>query len=173
MSMISFSDWLYATPAATALRDTAWVIPTVQSIHILAIGVIVGSAIVSDLRLAGVIATDEPPRTIVRRYLPWMWWALAVLLATGLVLVIAEPGRTLNNTIFWLKMGLVLFAFLLTLAFRKPLLDPDFELERGFDVDPDCEDDRAKWRAMVKPAAWLSILVWTVVIFCGRWIAYT
>jgi hypothetical protein len=161
MSIISFSDWLYTTPVSTAFRDTSWAIPTVQSIHLLAIGVIVGSAIVSDLRLAGVIATDESPRTVVRRYLPWMWSALAVLLATGLMLVVAEPGRTLGNTIFWLKMGLVLFAFLLTLTFRKPLLDPAFD------------DERAHWQAVVKPAAWLSLLVWILVIFLGRWIAYS
>ena len=161
MSIISFSDWLYETPVSTALRDTSWAIPTVQSVHLLAIGVVVGSAIVSDLRLAGMIATDETPRTVVRRYLPWMWWALVVLLATGLMLVVAEPGRTLNNTIFWLKMALVLFAFVLTLTFRKPLLDP------GFD------HDRANWQALVKPAAWISLMVWIVVIFCGRWIAYS
>ncbi|BAV63339.1 DUF6644 family protein [Sphingobium cloacae] len=161
MSITSFSDWLYATPVATSIRDTTWVIPTVQSIHILAIGVIVGSAIVSDLRLAGVIATDESPRAVARRYLPWMWTALVVLLTTGLILVVAEPGRTLGNTIFWLKMALVLFAFVLTLMFRKPLLDPAFE------------HDRAHWQAIAKPAAWISLVVWIVVIFCGRWIAYT
>ena len=161
MSITTFSDWLYATPVATAIRDTTWVIPTVQSVHILAIGVIIGSAIVSDLRLAGVIATDESPGNVVRRYLPWMWWALVVLLSTGTVLVVAEPGRTLHNTVFWLKMALVLFAFVLTLAFRKPLLNPAFE------------HDHASWAAIAKPAAWVSLLVWVAVIFCGRWIAYT
>jgi hypothetical protein len=161
MFIEAFSDWLYATPVAAAIRQTIWIIPTLQSAHILSIAVIAGSALVSDLRLAGVLAADVPPSAIVRRYLPWMWWALVVLLLTGSLLIVAEPGRTLGNSIFWIKMGLVAFAFSLTLAFRRPLLDPGFAL------------DQARWRAMVKPAAWLSLTIWVAVIFCGRWIAYT
>ncbi len=161
MSLESFGNWLYDTPLSTTLREITWIIPTVQSIHILAIAVVVGSALVSDLRLAGVLATDEKPATVVRRYLPWMWAALIVLLSTGIVMLLAEPGRTLTNTVFWSKMALVLVAFALTLFFRKPLLDPSFSMEH------------ANWASLVKPAAWISLAVWIAVIFCGRWIAYT
>ena len=160
MSVETISDWLYQTTFSTTLRDTDWVIPTVQSIHILAIGVVFGSALISDLRLAGVLATEETPATVVRRDLPWMWTALAVLLLTGLLMVLAEPGRTLGNAVFWSKMALVLVAFTLTLFFRRPLLDPAFEAEH------------ARWREAIKPASWLSLAVWVAVIFCGRWIAY-
>jgi len=160
MSVETISDWLYQTTFSTTLRDTDWVIPTVQSTHILAIGVVFGSALISDLRLAGVLATEETPATVVRRYLPWMWTALAVLLLTGLLMVLAEPGRTLGNAVFWSKMALVLVAFTLTLFFRRPLLDPAFEAEH------------ARWREAIKPASWLSLAVWVAVIFCGRWIAY-
>lgn len=160
MSVEAISGWLYETPFSTTLRDTNWVIPTVQSIHILAIGVVFGSALISDLRLAGVLATEETPATVVRRYLPWMWAALVVLLLTGLLMVLAEPGRTLGNTVFWSKMALVVLAFTLTLFFRKPLLNPAFQAEH------------ARWRKAIKPAAWLSLAVWITVIFCGRWIAY-
>lgn len=161
MSLESFGNWLYETPLSTSLREISWIIPTVQSIHIIAIAVVVGSALVSDLRLAGVLATDETPSTVVRRYLPWMWGALIILLLTGAVMLLAEPSRTFTNMVFWTKMALVLTAFALTLFFRKPLLDPAFRL------------DHAGWASMVKPAAWLSLIVWVAVIFCGRWIAYT
>jgi hypothetical protein len=161
MSVQTFDDWLYATPLSTSIRETGWLIPAVQSIHILAIAIVIGSALVSDLRLAGVLATDEAPSTVVRRYLPWMWGALLVLLLTGIVMILAEPGRTLTNTVFWTKMLLVLSAFTLTLFFRKPLLDPRFRADHG-----------GWWRA-TKPAAWASLAVWVAIIFCGRWIAYT
>lgn len=161
MSIESFGNWLYETPLSTSIREINWIIPSVQSVHLLSIAIVVGSALVSDLRLAGVLATDESPATVVRRYLPWMWIALVVLLLTGIVMLIAEPGRTLGNTVFWAKMALVVFAFALTLFFRKPLLDPAFALEH------------ASWRGAVKPAAWISLIVWVAVVFCGRWIAYT
>lgn len=161
MSHQGVGDWLYDTQISTTLRDVDWIIPSVQCIHIIAIGVLIGSALVTDLRLAGVLATDETPATVVRRYLPWMWTALAVLLLSGTVLVVAEPARTLANTVFWSKMALVLSAFILTLLFRKPILNPQFRVEH------------AAWAAAVKPLAWISLAIWVAIIFCGRWIAYT
>jgi hypothetical protein len=160
MTLHEISAALYTTPISTGIRETTWVIPTMQSIHILAIAVVVGSALVTDLRLAGVLATDETPRTVVRRYLPWMWVAVIVLLMTGTLLVVGEPNRVLENPVFWTKMGLVVVAVSLTLLFRYPLLHVQFRLEH------------ARWATLVKPMAWLSLLVWIAVIFCGRWIAY-
>lgn len=158
MSIQTFSQWLYATPVAVMFREIVWIIPTVQTIHILAIAILVGAALVSNLRLAGILATDETPAAVVGRYLPWMGPALIVLLSTGLLLVVAEPGRTLGNTVFWVKMLLILSGFALTRGLQKPLLT----------APP--SDGRA---AAVRPAAWVSLAVWGAVIFCGRFIAYT
>ncbi len=160
MTLHDFSNALYTTAISTGIRQTAWVIPTIQSIHIIAIAVVVGSALVTDLRLAGVLATDETPQTVVRRYLPWMWAAIAVLLVTGVIMAVGEPNRVLANTVFWIKMSLVVCAFGLTLLFRYPILHPQFRLEH------------VRWAALVKPMAWVSLLIWVAVIFCGRWIAY-
>jgi len=160
MNLHDFSSALYATPISTGIRETAGIIPTIQSIHIIAISVVVGSALVTELRLAGVLATDETPQTVVRRYLPWMWGAIVVLLTTGVILIVGEPNRVLANPVFWSKMVLVVFAFALTLLFRYPILHPLFRLEH------------ARWAALIKPMAWVSLLVWIAVIFCGRWIAY-
>ena len=89
-----------------------------------------------------------------------MWAALAILLATGTILAVGEPDRVLANPVFWTKMALVVLAFALTLLFRYPLLHPQFRFEP------------ARWAALVKPMAWVSLLVWIAVVFCGRWIAY-
>lgn len=160
MNMDTVIYYLYNSPASVFFRDAQWVIPTVQCIHIVALTVVFGSALVTDLRLAGILATDETPRTVVRRYLPWMWGALIVLLLSGTLLSVAEPDRVLANWAFWLKMGLVLTAFVLTLLFRRPILDPAFQLEH------------AGWSKLVKPFAWISLAMWVAVIFLGRWIAY-
>ncbi|KTB57499.1 hypothetical protein RJC98_19620 [Pseudomonas allii] len=161
MSSSLIIAWIYASPFSTAIRDILWVIPTVQSIHIIAITVLFGSALISDLRLAGVFAREEPLRGIVRRYYPWMRNALIVLLCTGLVMIIAEPDRVLVNSTFWLKMVLVVTAFSVTWLLRRPLLRP---------TGAAGSDDATR---SVKACAWLSIGLWCVVIICGRWIAYT
>ncbi|WLH43684.1 DUF6644 family protein [Pseudomonas beijingensis] len=152
--------WIYASPLSTAIRDMSWVVPTVQSVHIVAIAVIFGAAVISDLRLAGVFATDESMGGVVRRYFPWMRAALIVLLLSGLVMVIGEPDRVLVNTTFWLKMFLVVAVFTLTWSVRRPLLRVVGPAQ-GADEKPP-----------IKALAWLSIALWCVVIFCGRWIAY-
>ena len=161
MSIATFGDWLYATPVSTAIRETTWIIPNIQTIHILAITVVIGSALATELRFAGVFATDRSQAELMRRYLPWMRRALIILLVTGLILVVAEPGRTLGNAVFWIKMVLVAGASLVTLKARNELL-----------FQPVTADGVAAPEAS-RPLAWLMVLVWCVVIFCGRFIAYT
>lgn len=160
MSVEQFAQNLYGSAISTGIREVSWIIPAVQSIHIIGIAVVIGAAIVMDLRLAGVLATDETPQTVVRRHLPWMWSALGLLLATGFVLGLGEPYRVLTNLVFWSKMGLVLTAFVLTLLFRYPILHPDYRHEH------------ARAAKLVKPLAWASLGIWVAVVFCGRWIAY-
>lgn len=160
MSVEQFAQNLYGTAISTSLREAAWVVPAVQSIHIVAIAAVLGAAIVMDLRLAGVLATDETPRGVVKRHLPWMWGGLALLLASGTVLGLAEPYRVLTNLVFWVKMGLVLTGFTLTLLFRYPMLHPDYRI------------DHARAAMLIKPMAWASLAIWIIVVFCGRWIAY-
>ena len=160
MSLHEFSKALYSTPISTGIRENAAIIPTAQSLHIVAIAVVVGSALVMELRLAGMLATDESPQAVVRRYLPWLWSGVAVLLATGTILVVGEPNRVLDNPLFWTKMALIVFASVLTLLFRYPILRPQFRSEQ------------VRQAALAKPLAWLFLLVWIAVIFCGRWIAY-
>lgn len=160
MQVQAVIDWISHTWLSETIRNEAWIVPGVQAIHICAIAMVVGSALVSELRLAGVIATDEAPAAVVKRYLPWMWRALVVLLLSGLVLVWGEPDRSLVNRVFWLKMGLVLVAFVLTVLFRKPLLDPDV------DAQPTAR------AGSIKPLAWLSLSIWVAVVCGGRWIAY-
>jgi hypothetical protein len=161
MSAHQLVTWLYASPLSTMIRDEFWIVPTVQSLHIVAIAVIFGSAVISDLRLAGVFATDEPSGSVVRRYFPWMRNALVVLLLTGLVMSIGEPDRVLVNTTFWIKMGLVAGVFTVSWLVRRPLLAPQ------------ANPRQVRGAGFIKPVAWLSIVLWCLVIFCGRWIAYS
>lgn len=158
--MQALIHWITNTALSEAIRNEAWVVPAVQAVHICAIAVVAGSALISELRLAGLIATDEAPAAVIKRYLPWMWWALVVLLLSGSILVWGEPERTLFSWVFWLKMSLVFVGFVLSVLFRKPLLDSG-------------RDSQSAVRAWsIKPVAWLSLCIWIAVVCSGRWIAY-
>jgi hypothetical protein len=156
-NMHSAIEWLYGTAVSSAIRDMDWIVPTVQAVHICAITVVVGSALVTELRVAGVVAPEESLNVVAQRYLPWMWRALAVLVATGLVMVVGEPERVLGNRVFWIKMSLVALGVLLSVCLRKPLLRSAEEVQQQ----------------PTKALAWLLLILWVAVIFSGRWIAYT
>src|SRR5262245_55639745 len=90
--------WLAHTTLNQAMQTISWIVPAVQTIHILCIAVIVGSAFAINLRLLGVLGTDQSLARISQRFMPFIWGALLVLLITGALLVISEPDRSLKNS---------------------------------------------------------------------------
>ena len=126
----SFCAWLEQTPLSQAIQTAGWIVPAVQTIHILAIAAVMSSALMIALRL----------ETRFRRVI---WWALPVLLATGVVMIIGEPVRSLENPIFQLKMTLLVCAVAVTLLpYRNRMV------------------------------ALASLSLWIGIVFAGRWIAY-
>ena len=162
--MHNFATWLYASAPSTLIRSQeVWIIPTIQSIHIVGIATAVGSAFMIAMRrdrLAGRV--DQTLLQTQRRYGPWPdRLALWLLLATGLLLVLAEPPRELDAVSFWLKMALV--ALMAVIAFT---------FQRSVRRDDDRWETTIIRQAWVKWAALLTFLVWAAIIFLGRFIAY-
>jgi hypothetical protein len=159
--MQRLSDAIAQTDSSIAIASASWVIPTVQSIHIVAIAIVMSATAMLNLRLAGLIGQESSVRQLALRSLPWLWWALPVLLATGLVMILGEPARELTNAYFWSKMALIVLASGLTSGFQRLLDDCPYR-----DMAP------AKRRA-TRALALVSLALWLAIIFCGRWIAYS
>jgi len=160
-SLDSFCTWLAATPLSQSIQSVEWVIPAVQTVHILAVAAVMSSALMLDLRLLGLGSRDQTVLSVAARFLPFIWWPLPLLLASGVTLIIAEPARALENPVFYLKMGLLLAAVGITLACQIPLArNAEFwGLSAG-----------RRWAARV--VASVSLPLWAAIIFAGRWIAY-
>ncbi len=156
------SSFLAATSLSHAIQTAGWIIPTLQTIHILAVAVLFSSAILMDLRLWRLLQRDVPLPEVARRFLPAIWPVLLILLLTGSLLIIGEPRRSLLNTTFYLKMTLLVVAIVLTAGLQWSLASvPEF-----------WEKDWLR-RLAARLTATVSILVWCGVLFAGRWIAYT
>ena len=143
--MTAFASWLAATSASVWIASHDWVIPTVQSIHIVAIAVALVSAYMILFRVLGWAGADQSLDDTVRRFWPWLFGSLGVLLATGVVMVLGEPARELLAFSFWSKMTLIVVGTALT------------------------------WlagRTAVKPLSVFTLVVWIAIIFLGRLIAY-
>jgi uncharacterized protein DUF6644 len=116
--MQQFSDWLAATFLSQLFAGMSWFVPTVQTLHILSIAVVVTTLGMLDFRLLRLIRSGPPLQTLARNFIPWTWRALGVLLVTGTLLIITEPTRELMNDAFRLKMLMVLTLVVLTLVFQ-------------------------------------------------------
>ena len=161
-ALSEFSKWLAATPLSHIIQTTKWVIPALQTVHILSVAVVFSSAILVDLRLWRLLNRDVPLPEVARRFLPTIWPVLLVLLITGSLLIIGEPKRSLLNSAFYLKMALLAVAIVLTAW-----------LQWSLSSSPNFWDKNRGRRMAGQLAATLSILVWCGILFAGRWIAYT
>ncbi len=158
--MTSISDWLSDTSLSAALASRFWAVPMLQSVHILAISIVMASIAMLDLRLAGLIGREQSLRGLTLRFFPWIWGALVVLAITGVLQVMAEPARELLNWVFWTKMGLLVLAVLFTMPMRTLLEDCRYR-----DLAP-------RKRLIIRTCALISLVLWVLIVTCGRWIAY-
>jgi hypothetical protein len=157
-----FCRWLAATPLSHTIQTTGWIIPALQTVHILSVAVAFSSAILVDLRIWRLLERDVPLPDVARRFLPTIWPVLLILLTTGSLLIVGEPRRSLLNSTFYLKMALLAVAIMLTAG-----------LQRSFSSSPNFWDKDRTRRMAGRLAASVSILVWCGILFAGRWIAYT
>lgn len=161
-SLRIFCQWLSDTPLSQLIQTSKWMIPLLQTTHILAIALVFTSALLVNLRIWLLFDRDRPLPEIADRFVPVIWQVLLVLLVTGSLLIIAEPRRSLQNTSFYLKMTLLAAALSSLLILRWSLRK-----------DPLFWDKTAARRVIGRLAALGSTLIWCGVLFAGRWIAYT
>jgi hypothetical protein len=160
-SLDAFCDRISASAVSQAIQTADWVIPAVQTVHILAVAAVLSSILLVNLRFAGLKGRNQSIAAVTARYLPIIWYGLPILLATGTTLIIAEPSRSLQNWVFIVKMALVLLAAGVTLAYQIPLRrDQEFW---------DCSSSRRRLAGLL---ACLSMPIWIAIVFAGRWIAY-
>jgi hypothetical protein len=160
-SVQGFSDWLAATPLSMQIKTVDWIIPTVQTIHILSISIVMSAAAMVDLRVLGVLSRRQPLAAVAYRFVPWIWWTVVVLFLSGSTLIIGEPGRSLRNAAFILKMSMLAAVLILTLVFQRGLRRDD----RFWESSP---GRRISGRLI----AGISLVFWVAILFAGRWIAY-
>jgi uncharacterized membrane protein SirB2 len=155
--MKEFAEWLAQTQASLAIQTHLWVIPTIQSIHIVAIGIVITAVFMIDLRIFGWAGRDQTLTETTRRFAGWLWVSLCVLLVTGVGMVVGEPVRELMSTSFWLKMSLLAVGIVVAIVFQIAVKRDARDLERSFTT---------------KALALVTFLVWCSIIILGRLIAY-
>jgi hypothetical protein len=148
--------------AVALLSEVPGAPPILQTIHLLGISAIMGSIVLIDLRVLGLMLPSQSSSELTRRLMPWTWWALPPMAASGLVFVVARPARYLLNPVFGLKVAMLLPAVILAVVFHLASRRDDRFWERS-----------AGRRAASRAVAACSLLLWLGVAMMGRWIAYS
>ncbi len=154
------ANWLASTAFSQTVQTVSWVIPLLQSIHILMIGVVFVSALMIALRVLGQVRADQPFDLVWRRFAPWMWTAIAIMAVTGLTLVVGEPVREFTALSFWIKMSLLVIGVTSTVIYGRV-------------VRPAAPaGSPAEFSMPARAASVFIVVLWLAVIFLGRAIAY-
>lgn len=158
--MEAFAQWLANTSFSQGVQRTLWLIPVLQSIHILGIAVVLSSVAMIELRIVGVVKSQTMVQT-AHRFLPWLWAGLILLAATGILLIIGEPKRSLPNPAFQLKMLMLALALVMALAFHASLRPDGTFWTRS-----------SNGGRLTRVLAVLVFPLWCAIAVAGRWIAY-
>jgi hypothetical protein len=138
------------------MRDVAWLFPCVETVHLLALGLLGGTVLMVDLRLCGAVLRQEPVSRLARDVEPWMIGGLVAMLISGLPLFFSEALKLYSNGPFRMKMILLVLAVIYTLTARRRVVlgDQPPSPIRG------------------RMAALISLALWSGVGFCGRAIGF-
>jgi len=160
--ILTLCKWLEQTSAAAAVRESLWLFPAIETVHLFGIILLVGSTVAFDLRLLGLVLRDDPVSRVASRLLPWAWVGFAVQVITGALLFASEATKCYANPPFRIKMLLLLLAALNALLFHAA----SFRNVADWDKIPN-----PPWAA--KLAGVSSILLWLGIVAAGRWIGFT
>lgn len=159
--ILQLVSWMNELPWSVALRESRYVWSFMESAHVMTLGLFVGTAFVTDLRLLGWSMKRVPVSEVTGRLLPWTRIGFAGMVVTGLLLSFGHPLRYYHNLFFRLKVILLIVAAINVFVFHRGIHRRVAE----WDLDP--ELPRQAFRAGA-----ISLVVWSLIVVAGRMIAY-
>ena len=156
--LLPFFQWCDDTMIGAYIRSKTWVFPVIETVHILALTVLFGTALLIDLRLMNAGMRRQPLPLLSRTLRPYMETSLVVILLTGFSLFLSEALKCFGNFGFQFKM-VCLFSALLF----------HYGVVRRFDTS----EERVKsWPIASKLVAVVSMCLWFAVGVGGRAIGF-
>jgi hypothetical protein len=158
------SPWtaLEAAPFAVFVRTNALAFPWIESVHVLAICVVVGTISIVDLRLLGYTSREKGVRRLVEQVLPFTWGAFGLALVTGFLMFSSSASTYAGNIHFRIKMGLLVLAGLNMLVFH---LIPYRSVHLW--------DELTHPPLRARICGGLSLACWIGVVTMGRWVGFS
>jgi hypothetical protein len=157
-ALLHFCSRLEHTPLNAVIQNEFWIIPAMQSLHILAVASVLIGSLLINLRILGIHGKSEAIAQVISRYQSLIWLALPVLIITGSIIIVGEPVRSLTNWVFQIKMIMLIAVIIITLLLKRRLSSNSSYIDADVGT---------------RILAILSLILWIGIATAGRWIAYT
>ena len=146
---------------ATQIRESDWLFPTIETVHVFALVLVVGTIMTVDLRLLGLANKERPFSQVAAEMLPWTWIAFGVAALAGVLMFSSKALTYYGNIPFRVKMLCLLLAGI-NMAMFHWLGTRHLKI---WDHGPPPRGARF--------AGGASLLLWMIIVAAGRWIGFT
>ena len=161
MTILEMCQWLQDTNIGTSLRESIWMFPIVESTHVLALSISVGTLFWMDLRLTGKFMKNQPISKVSNSVLPWTLIGFTIMTITGVLLFWCQAVKAYNSIFFKIKITLLILAAINAIAYHSTIY-----------LKMDEWDKASPPPAQARFAGWASIVLWIGIIIAGRTMAY-
>jgi hypothetical protein len=158
MDLLPLFEGLEASPIGVFVKDLPATFAIIEAVHLIALAVLGGAVLASDLRLLNVVMRDVASNVVTDAAHKWFKIALAVLLVTGFFMLAGVATKCYHNFFYWVKMTALAIGVIFVFAIRRPLLKRDHA-----SIHP----------ATLKLVAMASLSLWFIVAASGRWIGFS
>ena len=161
MTILELCTWLEESPLGVAITESEWLFPTIETLHVLALALVIGSIAMLDLRLLGVSNRDRGVIQLAEDTLPWTWSAFVVAAITGALMFVSAATSYYDNVPFRIKLVLLALAGVNMAVFHLTAFGAAHDWNFALPTPQ-----------AARIAASLSLLFWVGVVVAGRWIGF-
>jgi hypothetical protein len=156
MSLLSLFRWFDATAISVIIRNSTYIFPVVEVLHLFGLTLLLGTVTVIDLRMLGVGMRRQSVAEVASQLTPWSVGAAIVTIVSGFLLFLSEAMKCYGNAAFPYKMWFLLGGIVLYFLAQRRVTSPTSRMSAG----------------MLKVVAVLSLILWYGVAIAGRAIAF-
>ena len=119
---------------------------SVEILHYFSMFILVGSMVIVDLRILGLVARRQDAAQLAERLFPWIWISLALNFLTGFLMFAGSAVSYYRNDVFYDKIGIIVLAIVVNIFVQQKV---------------------RKWDQLPAMPAWANLIA---VVSIGLWI---
>lgn len=148
--LLHLCRWLQDNSFIAIINGTAWTAAAIEIIHYFSMFILVGSMVIVDLRVLGLVARRQEAAELAGRLFPWIWISLALNFLSGFLMFAGSAIAYYRNDVFYDKIAIIVLAIAVNIFVQQKV--------RKWDQLP-AIPQWAKWIAVVSICLWIGAIV--------------